>query len=165
MVERAAPLGDVPPQSAHQANVVVRIHEDANVHLIAEFVALQDQDALDDNELRRPHGDGLREPHGLFVTVDGLLDLATVLQRPDVLAEQIVVEGGGMVEVDLSAVLDREVAEVVVVGILVEVRHPISAHARDDFSRDGGLSGSGAARDAEGHNRHGLGVSFGSGSN
>lgn len=79
------------------------------------------------------------------------------------LTQESGVERGRVVEVDLSAVLVREVAQVVVVGVVVEVRDPVGPDTRHDFPRDRGLAGPGAAGDPEGHDRHGLGVSFASG--
>ena len=54
-----ASLDDVPCHHPHQPVVIIRIHENLDIHLVSELLAGEDQDALDDDYLGRLDGDGL----------------------------------------------------------------------------------------------------------
>ena len=64
--------------------------------------------------------------------------------------EQRVVEGVGVVEVDAAALAEREVREVLVVGVLLKEDDAVRVERFDDAARDGRFTGGGAAGDGDG---------------
>ena len=118
-VDVAAALGDIPQDDAHHAVVIVRIHENFDVHLVPQFLAGEDENAFYDDYIGRFHryGFGLRAGTG-EVGIDRLLDGFSLLEFADLLAKQFPVDGIRVIEVDFVALLHREVAGILIIGIL-----------------------------------------------
>ena len=112
-------FGDVPGHDPHQAVIVIGIDEDLDIHLVAQFLAGEDEDALDDDYISGLHGDGF----GLgtragYIGIDRLVDGLAGLELRQLLAEEVPVYGVGMVEVVVALLFVSQVAGVLVVGVL-----------------------------------------------
>lgn len=84
-----ASLDYVPCHHPHQPVVIIRIHEDLDVHLLSEFLAGKDQDALDDDYLGRVDSDGLgSRPGAGQIGINRLFNPVSLLQFPELLAEE-----------------------------------------------------------------------------
>ena len=92
---------------------------------------------------------GLRHTVGLDVGVGGLLDGMSRAQRIDLFDQEIPVEGVGVVEIDLAALLHGDAGVVVVIGVLRDNGHLGAGQGFYDFADNGGLAGTGSACDAD----------------
>ena len=81
--------------------------------------------------------------------VDRLLDRFAVGELLEMVGEQVVVEGVGVVPVEASALVEGELGEVAVVGVHVDERDGECAEVVGDFAGDGGFAAAGSAGDAD----------------
>ena len=115
---RTSPFLRVTPHDANEPLVGVGIHENLQVHEVAQPGIPQRHDALDDDDLAGLHVDRLLQSVADEEAVGGLLDGLALAQVFHLLDEERPVEGIGVVEVDLTAFLHAEERGVVVVRIL-----------------------------------------------
>jgi hypothetical protein len=73
-------VAHVADETTHEAFVVVLVDEDPNVHLVAKRLVLQDQNALEQDDVRRPEASGFAAPAVLLVVVHRAVDGRTGTQ-------------------------------------------------------------------------------------
>jgi len=78
-----------------------------------------------------------------------LLDGLPFAQRVEVRAQQAIVEGVGMIPVELLSLVERNVGEVLVVRVHVDERHGRCGEVLGDVPGNGGLARSRAAGDSD----------------
>jgi hypothetical protein len=149
VVEVAAALFDVARQPPNDAHVVFGLHEDAHVELAAHRVHVQHENALDQDQLRRIDAHRSRLSRRGDEVVDGLLDRLAGLQRLQVRDQQRGVEGVGVIEVGRAPLLERTLAEVAVVRVLIEEGHWPLGERLVKLSRDRRFPRRGATSDAD----------------
>lgn len=138
-------LRNVAAEAAGEANVVVDVDEDADVEDVAELRHCEDENALDDDD--RPGLDAAGDASDagvLFEVVRWDVDGRTCGLRKrrgpagdvgrrstrtncnDVLPQEVKVERAGVVKIGRATLVVREVAEVVVVAVLLNVGDIVS---------------------------------------
>ena len=134
---------------ADKALVRVGIDKYLQVHEVAQLLLPERHNTFDDDDLAGLYMHGLGQTVTDEVTVCGLFDALSLSQGLYLLGEKLPVEGVGMVEVDVFALLWCEVRSVVVVGILWNKRHPICRKRFENLLHDCCLAGTCAAGDAD----------------
>jgi hypothetical protein len=86
--------------------------------------------------------------------VERHLDPAPVLQRREVLDEELRLQGLGVIEVELGSLVQREVGAIAVVRVVLHHRHAIDWQRRSDRLRYRGLAGTRTPRDADDQGAH-----------
>lgn len=147
-VEIATAVFDVARQAADDALVAVGIDEDLDVELLADGLDAQDEDAFDDNCVAGIDRDGFLFAQAIDEAVFGLLDALARLEELEVAHHQLGVEGVRVVEIDLQPLLEAQVREVSVIGVLIDEGDATVLEAIADLARDRALSGRRPARDA-----------------
>mmetsp|Transcript_34019 Transcript_34019/g.57119 ORF Transcript_34019/g.57119 Transcript_34019/m.57119 type:complete len:211 (-) Transcript_34019:397-1029(-) len=143
-----APFVHVAGQAPDQAHVVRRVHENADVHEVPQLLVGEDEDPLHEDDL--PRLDPLRHVGaavGAKVVRRNVHRFAG-LELKNMLEETIRVEGIGVVEVVLVALLETEMPQVLVVVVVVDVGDTVEFQALTNGLRQGGLSRSRATRDS-----------------
>ena len=125
---------------AHQPDVGVGIHEDLQVHHVAQFLIVQGHDTLDDDDGLGIHMDGLLQTVTLYIGIGGLFDGLAVLEFLDLLRQQFPVEGIGMVEVDLPALLRCQACRIVIIRVKGHYRCTVRGQRLSNLFHHGGLS-------------------------
>lgn len=161
----AASFTDVAVDATGEAEVVRGVDVDAEIVESAQAGVVEGEDAFDDEDLGGEYGFGAVGDAGVGgEVVDGAGDGLVGGERGEVLDEQGVFEGVGVVEVLLGAVGGGQVAEIAVVEVERKQR---GVELGAEFGGEGGLAGAGAACDSkdEGTVREGklLGNWFGHG--
>ena len=149
-LERAAAVADVAAQDAH---VGVGLDENFNVEHIAQGRVLENEDALDDDDLGGEDLNGLVCAVVVHIGVDGALNAAARLERLEVLNEQARFKGVGMVVVDLGALLVGLAVLPLIVAVVSDDGDGV-AEMLLEMARERGLAGAGAAGDADENGAH-----------
>ena len=152
-LERAAAVADVAQGAAQDAHVGVGLDENFNVEHIAQGRVLENEDALDDDDLGGEDLDGFVRAVVVHIGVDGALDAAARLERLEVLDEQARFKGVGMVVVDLGALLVGLAVLPLIVAVVSDDGHGV-AEMLLEMARERGLAGAGAAGDADENGAH-----------
>src|ERR1043165_1708674 len=147
----AAALGDVASQTANETNVVRRIDKDLDIHLLEQTRIDKDQDSFDDDDRFRLDRPRFIQTRVRLEVIKWQLNRFTHLQASHVIDEQFVVERVRMIEVCEAAVIERQIGEVAVVGVLLDENYFAGADRFKDAIRDGGLSRSRSTRNANYH--------------
>ena len=114
-----ASLRYVPGYDSHHSVVIVRIHEQLDVHLVAELRTGEDEDALHDDHICRLYSDCLILGTGTCdVGIDRLLHTPALSELVDMLAEQLEIYRVRVVEIVVTFLLLSAVAEILLVCIL-----------------------------------------------
>ena len=145
--QSSSPLVHVPLDPAAQTNIRVGVHKNPDVHEVAQFLVLEDQNALHDHHLGGVH---LHRFVGAVVdgvVVHGAVDGLTPLQRLQVLDHQVGVEGVGMVVVLQAALGEGPVLPLVVVVVVYHA--DVAAEACSQVLGERGLAAAGAVGDAD----------------
>ena len=143
----AAAFEDVAVNTTDEAEVVGGVDEDAEVVEGAEFGIVEGEDAFDEEGGAGLNGLGVGGDAGVGgEVVDGALDGVTGGECAEVLDEEIVLDGVGVVEVLQSALGGGEVAEVAVVEVEGEQG---CVEVCGEFAGEGGFAGAGTASDGE----------------
>src|SRR5262249_43020532 len=139
-LERPPALVNISIQPANEPNIGIGIDKDLQVHQSAQSRVAEDQDSLEDDY--RPGLDmgDLGPARMRLVVVDRLLYWLAGFQRFNMIDQQIGVESIRMIEVDVVAQLDRHIAQVAIIGILLQVDHARGADRLYYSVGDGGLS-------------------------
>ena len=143
-----AAVPGVPDDAPENAHVRVGVHEDLDVHEIAEIGVREDQNALHHQHLGGLHGGGLVGAVVHLVVIYRALDGLARPERLDMLHHKRRIEGVGVVVVELCAFLVGEFIVALVVVIMVQDAH-VAAELPQDPAGDGGLAAAGAAGDAD----------------
>src|SRR5690349_13384443 len=89
---RAAPLGDVAPEAALEANIGIGLHVDLRIEHAAQLGPVKDEQALHDQKLARLDSPRLGGSRVIGERVDGLLEGAPLRDRLKVLMEEFPIE-------------------------------------------------------------------------
>src|SRR5689334_19309042 len=111
-INRSAALGHVAPQAADEADVVRRVHEDLDVHLLKQARVGEDQYPLDDDNRLRLDQQSLVLPRVRLEIVDRKLDRPARPELLDMMYQQLVIERVRVVEVDGVAIIQRQVFQI-----------------------------------------------------
>ena len=152
-LERAAAVADVAQGAAQDAHVGVGLDENFNVEHIAQGRVLENEDALDDDDLGGEDLNGLVCAVVVHIGVDGALNAAARLERLEVLNEQARFKGVGMVVVDLGALLVGLAVLPLIVAVVSDDGDGV-AEMLLEMARERGLAGAGAAGDADENGAH-----------
>ena len=145
----AAALIDVALEAAHEADVGVGVHEDFDVHQFAEGRVFENEDALENDGGARLDAGDLRDAAMRGEIVRGQIDGFAGAQPAKMLDEERRFDRVGMIEIEPGAILEREFGMVFVIGIVAEHHGRIGRKRLDDFARERGFAGAGAAADAD----------------
>ena len=148
-LERATAVADV----AQDAHVGVGLDENFNVEHIAQGRVLENEDALDDDDLGGEDLNGLVRAVVVHIGVDGALDAAARLERLEVLDEQARFKGVGMVVVDLGALLVGLAVLPLIIAVVSDDGDGV-AEMLLEMARERGLAGAGAAGNADENGAH-----------
>ena len=149
LVEIASAFLDIAGESSDEAQIVVGIDEDLDVHEFSERFDIEDEDAFEHDDGGGFDVDGFFFAAVFFVGVAGFFDGLHGAQGGEMGHEEFGIEGVGVVEVDLLSLFGGEMGEVFVVGILIEKHHLVGWEDLCDLAGDGGLSRAGAASDPD----------------
>ena len=152
-LERAAAVADVAQGAAQDAHVGVGLDENFNVEHIAQGRVLENEDALDDDDLGGEDLDGFVRAVVVHIGVDGALNAAARLERLEVLNEQARFKGVGMVVVDLGALLVGLAVLPLIVAVVSDDGDGV-AEMLLEMARERGLAGAGAAGNADENGAH-----------
>ena len=125
-LHRASALADVAQDTPRQPDVGVGVDVNLDVHQVAQLLVFEDQDAVDDDHLRRFHAHALRRAVVVDERVDRVFDGHVVLQRLDMLHEHLRVEGLRMVVVEFRTLLVGEFGMRLVVVVVAERHHVVA---------------------------------------
>jgi len=148
-VDRAAALFDVAADPAAQAHVGGGVHEDLDVHLGAELRVLEDQDALDHDDLARLDAQHLVRPVVDRVVVSRALDGQALFELAQVFDHHVRVECVRVVVIEKAPLLERQLVVPLVVVVVAQNRDVV-AEAIDQRPHERRLAAAGAA----GHTDH-----------
>src|SRR5689334_3572010 len=100
-IERASAFGDVATQAANETNVVGRVDENLDVHLFQQTRLGKDQNAFDDDDGLGIDTSGVGQTSVRAKIVNRQLNRLAGSQLLQVVNQQIVIEGVGMIKVGL----------------------------------------------------------------
>ena len=148
-VQTAAPLLDVPHQTAQDALVGVGVHKDLVVEHGAQLRLHKGQDALHDQ-----HRSGFDVLHLVAAVMVGVVvyravDGAPGLQLLQVIDEQGVVKGVRVVVVQLAALFKGQIVVALVVAVVGDQAHLVLAELLFQPQGKGGFAAAGAACNAD----------------
>ena len=103
--------------AAHEPDVGVGVDEDLDVDLRAQPLVDEHEDALDDDDGGGLDAAGLAAARVLAIVVLGHVDGAARAQRHEVRREELVLDGVGVVVVDVLALGARQRRPIAVVGV------------------------------------------------
>lgn len=109
VVELAASFVHVTQHAAQDAFIRIGFDEDLDVEDVAQLLRLEDQDALDDDDMARLDNGGFLRAVVLREIIDGAFDTVSFTQFLEVLDEQIRLKGVGVVVVDRLTLLEGQV--------------------------------------------------------
>lgn len=138
--ERPLPLHQVALKAANQANVGIRVDKHLHVEQRANPRVRQNQNAIHHDDIRASDVCCSRTASVRGEIVLGFLDRSSVRQGAHVLPQELPVDRVRVVEVDLAALVHREMRLTVVVGVHVNERHRRGAQRAGDVARDRGLA-------------------------
>ena len=147
--QAALALLEVALQPADEAQVAVGVDEDLDVHQVAQGLLAEDQDALDDDDLGRLLEHALGQPGVGGEIVDRHLDGPAGDELAQVPDHQVGLQGVGVVEVDLGPLGERQVADVLVVSVVLDHDHLGMVDGLHDGVGDGRLARGRAAGDPD----------------
>ena len=153
-LERAAAVADVAQGAAQDAHVGVGLDENFNVEHIAQGRILENEDALDDDDLG---GDDLHSLVGAVMIHKGIhraLNAVASLQLLQVLNQQIGIKGIGMVII-YPCPFFIGLAHLAFIVIIVADDRDLRAEMLFQVPGQGGFAGAGAAGDADKDGTHG----------
>src|SRR6266700_7227768 len=143
-IQRPPAFRNITPQAPDETNIVGRINEDLNVHLLEQPWFGEDQNSFDDYNRFRIDAGSVGQTRVRAKVVDRQFDRLAGPQFLQVINQQLVVESIGMIKVGLITIIQRHVLEIPVVQILLNEKHLVRAHRRKYAIRDRRLSRSGA---------------------
>ena len=138
----ASALHGVAQDVADKSHVGISVHIDLQVHKVAQVLAVQCHDTLNDDDFAGFHVHGLGQTVGGDVVVGGLFYGLALAQVVQLAAKQVPVECIGVVIVDEPALFHGQMRVVVVVRILRNHRHILALECLHYLSDHGGLSAS-----------------------
>src|SRR6266496_2591321 len=115
----ASSFGNVPTQAANESDVVRSIDENFNIHLFEQTRLGKDENTFDDHNRFWLNAPRLVKPAISLEIVKRKVDSFACLQFANVVDQQIIVEGIRMIEVGDSMVIQRQIFQITVVGILL----------------------------------------------
>src|SRR6266571_8496842 len=136
---------NVSPQAPDETNVVGRVNEDFNVHLLEQSWFGEDQNSFDDYNRFRIDAGSVRQTRVRAKVVDRQFDRLTGPQFLQMINQQLVVYGVWVIKVGLITIIQRHVLEIPIVQILLNEKHFVRTHRRQYPIRDRRLSRSSAA--------------------
>ena len=142
----AASLPDVPLDPAPEANAVAGADVDLDAQPFAHGLPVQREQAFDQRVPRRPHRAHGGCAHVAREIIDRHLDLLAARQLIHVPRQQLRVEGFGHIEIRPRALLQRQMAQAVVVGIQ---RHNRRVQCIGQAARQHSLARAGGTGDAD----------------
>jgi hypothetical protein len=145
---RSPTLANVAHQAADKAQVRIRIDEDLDVHQIAQRLVLENQNSLNDDRRARRKPDSCIGATEIREIVSGPFNGLAFAKPADVLGKQRRVHRVGMIEVLLHPLFKRHARIVFVVVVLLENNDVRFGERFDDSCCNGGLTGAGAAANA-----------------
>lgn len=148
VLEVTAALVHIAQHAAQDALIGIGLDEDLEVEEIAQALILEDQDALDDDDLARLDDLRLLRARVAREVVDGTLDALSLAQRLEMRDEQVRLERVRMVVVDVLALLKRNLVMCPVVIIVIDDRDAVP-EMRLEPVRECGLARARAARNAD----------------
>src|SRR5215467_111693 len=141
-----------------EANIGVGIDKNLEIHQAAQSRIAEDQYSLENDD--RPWLDmsNLGFTGMGLVVIDGLLNCFAGLQRLDVVDQKVDIERVRMIEIDMMAQVDGHIAQIAIIGVLLQIDHARGTDRLYDSMGDGSFSGSGSSSDSDHHNLwlHGL---------
>src|SRR5262249_11357324 len=87
--------------------------------------------------------DGFRFARMGGVVVDRLVDGLRSAKRSQMIDQQVIINCIRMIEINLMLQLKRHVAEISIIGVLLEINDILRAHRRNNLLRNGSLTGTG----------------------
>jgi len=139
LFERPAALARVPLDSPDQPDVRIRIHEYLDVAKVPHSRIDEQQDAVDDDYIRGLDPRRVRPAQVSEEIVLRLVDRPTTAKSSQMRAEQIIVERIRVIPIDLSAVVECQCGEILVVGVHVDERYRRCREMIGDTSGDSRL--------------------------
>ena len=133
--------------------------EDLDVEDVAQLLRLEDQDALDDDDMARLDNDGFLRAVVLREIIDGAFDTVSFTQFLEVLDEQIRLKGVGVVVVDRLTLLEGQVVVRCIVVIVINHRDFVAEVVLEAIG-ERGLSGARAAGNADNRGFHTVSTSL-----
>ena len=145
LIESPTPLYHIPADDADESLVGIRIHEDLDIHRIAQFRVGEDEDALHDEHLSGMHGNSLLAACAGHVGIGRHRNSLALFQLVDVVHQQRELNGGRVIEVDLLLFCLGEVSVIAIIGVLRQHTDMIFGKLVDDFLHHRGLSRAGTS--------------------
>ena len=145
----ASSLYRISLDDTYQSLVWVGIHEDFQVHEVAQLLLPKRHYTFDDDDFAWLDVYRFRQSVADKVAVSGLLDAFPLSQSLYLFGQKLPVEGVGMVEVDMLALFWRKMCCVVVVRILWNECHPVCRKRLENLFYDCCFAGTCASGDAD----------------
>ena len=119
-IEAPLPLDHVPLQSADKPDVVRRLDEDLDIHQVAQLLLAKEEDPLEDDHLRRVLQHSRLYPGIGGEIVHRNLHRPAGDQLPQMANQQVGFQCVGMVKIHLFPFGEREMAAILVIGIVFD---------------------------------------------
>lgn len=140
LVEAASAFNDVALDNANQALVGICINKYFQVECLAERQIREYQNTFNDQHVAGLDGDSFPASPASDIGIDRHLHRIAHFQLIDMFNQQRPFNGRGMVEIDFLLLFLRQVAIILIVGILTEHADALFREALNDFFHHGGLS-------------------------
>ena len=119
-IQCATPFLDIPADTADNPEIRVGVHENLDIHQIAQALILQDQNALQYDDVLGVHRLGGCYPCVDGEVVGGFFNGLLVEKAGDMRYQEIRIECEGVIVVGFDAFFKGKVGLVLVVGILLQ---------------------------------------------
>lgn len=144
----SASVSHIANDSTQDTHICISVYEDFDIHLVAEFFVLENEDTFNDDDLRGADGFRFGQP-----VVDGKIvnragDAVTGFQLPQGINEHVGVECVGVIVIQLAAILKAHAVVLFVVVIVVDDGY-IVAKTVNQLLRNGRLAAAGASGDTD----------------
>ena len=147
-LQRPAALVDIADDTAYDAHIGIRIDKNLDVAEISELLVLEDQNALDDDDLGRLYQHRLIDAVMDRKIVDRPVDTLPHRQAAHMLDHQIRIKGIRMVIIQFFSFLKRDFIVLLVIKIVAQHGDLIAEFVLDLLDQ-GTLAGTGSARDTD----------------
>src|SRR2546423_7706811 len=149
LVEGPPAIMCVALDASNKPDVRIRIDEHLDVAKVSHSLVHEQQNTVDDDYVCRLDTSRFFAAQVGYEIVLGLVDRLSLAERFEMSAEQVIVEGIGMIPIELAALVYSERCEILVVSVHVEERDGGSRKVLSDIPGDCGFPRARPASDTD----------------
>src|SRR5205823_4188759 len=131
-IERATTFRDIAPQTANETDIVRSVDENFYIHLLQQTRFSKNQDAFNDHDRLGRYRCRVRQTRVRAKVINGKFYRLAGIQLFEMINQQLVIDGVGMIEVRRVAIVQRHVFQIAVIKILLNEDDFVGAYGFED---------------------------------